>query len=233
MRHFLLLAGLGMALVAGDSCAGGPPLLLAIAAARDAAESVRQLLDDGHAADERDRRGMTALMAAARTGALDAMRVLLDAGADPNARDHANGWTPLLHAIHKRQAAAVRLLLERGADPNTRTDSETALMMAAADSDPAMVELLLRHGADARARGRGGATALSIAVSGGALTDIDRPLLGGCHPDTVRVLREHDPDLDLPNSVAGRQALWWANLHDCRAVLALLGTRGETTKSGL
>ena len=227
MRRFMLLAGLGIALAAADACAAGPPLLLAVAAARNAADTVRQLLENGHAVDQRDRRGMTALMAAARTGATDAMAALLDAGADPNARDDANGWTPLMHAIHKRQAAAVRLLLERGADPNTRTESQTALMMAAADADATLVKVLLSFGADARARGWGGATALSIAVSGGALADIDRPLLGGCHPETVRALREHDPDIGLPETIAGRHARWWASFHDCGAVLAMIDASHE------
>ena len=35
-------------------------------------------------------------------------------------------------------------------------------------------------------RGIGGSTALTVAVSGGALTDLDRPIFGGCHPATVK-----------------------------------------------
>ena len=222
MRRFMLLAGMGMALVAADACSAGPPVLLALVAARNAAATVRQLIQEGHAVDGRDGRGATPLMAAARTGAVDAMAVLLEAGADPNARDDANHWTPLLHAIHKGQADAVRLLLKRGADPNARTEAMTPLMMAAADRDATIVKLLLAHGADARARGAGGATALSQAVSGGALSDIDRPLFGGCHPETVRALKEHDPQLELPDTIAGWNALWWARFHGCREVIDLV-----------
>jgi len=218
-------------LVAADACSAGPPVLLALVAARNAAATVRQLIEEGHEVDGRDARGATPLMAAARTGAVEAMIALLDAGADPNARDGFNHWTPLMHAIHKQQAGAVRLLLERGADPNARTESVTPLIMAAADRDAAIVKLLLAHGADAYARGAGGATALSQAVSGGAMSDIDRPLLGGCHPETVRALKEHDPALDLPNTIAAWNARLWARFHRCREVIDMIGP-GEPRSKG-
>src|SRR5689334_2332803 len=108
MRHVMLFFGVATAL-AGAACAPGPALPLAIAAARNAADTVRSLLARGVAADSPDERGMTPLMWAARAGATDAMAALLDGGADPNARDAQHRWTPLLHALHRRQAAAVRL----------------------------------------------------------------------------------------------------------------------------
>lgn len=167
--------------------------------------------------------GVTPLMAAARTGNLADMRRLLDAGADPNARDITNGWTALFHAIHKNQPAAVRLLLDRGVSPNQGARSRTALMIAAADRDPTIVEMLLEAGADPSRTSFDGATALTEAVSGGALGDISQPLLGGCHPATVRALLARDPTLRLPDSTAGRAALFWARYHGCREVLDVLG----------
>lgn len=223
MRHFMLMAGLGLATLAGDACGNGPILPLGVAAARNAADTVHQLLRQGQSADDRDAAGLTALMWAARTGAVDAMRALLDAGADLEVHDRRNGWTALFHAIHTRQVRAVRLLLDRGADPNAAADlGATPLMMAAADADPAVIELLLAHGADPRRRGLGGSTALSQAVSGGAFSDIERPLFGGCHPRTVSALKAHDPAIDLPDTIAGSNALWWARFHGCREVIDLL-----------
>jgi len=230
MRRFMLLVGMGMGLIAANACAAGPTLPLALVAARNAVDTVRQLLGEGHPPDERDPGGLTALMWAARSGAVEAMTALLDAGADPNARDQRHGWTALVHAIHKQHVDAVRTLLERGADPNVRTQAFTPLMMAAMERDPSFVTLLLEHGADPRARGNGGATALSQAVSGGALTDIDRPLLGGCRTETVRALRTHDPKVDMPDSIAGWQALWWAKFHGCQDVLNMVGPNGTRTK---
>src|SRR5712692_5388152 len=104
MHRFMLFLGMGTALIAANACA--PPILgpVAAAAARNDADAVRRLLAEGRSADERDDAyGFTALMEAARANAVEAMAVLLDAGANPNARDTRNRWTPLLHAIHKQQ----------------------------------------------------------------------------------------------------------------------------------
>jgi ankyrin repeat protein len=218
----MLLVGIGTSLVAASACGSEPALPHAIVAARNVADRVHSLLLERHDPNERDTHGLTPLMWAARAGAVDAMKTLLDGGADPTARDVINGWTPLFHAIHKRQAAAVRLLLERGVNPSQRARTLSPLRMAAADRDPAIVELLLAHGADANARGIGGSTALSAAVSGGALSDIDQPWLCGCHPATVRALLKHDPTLRLPDTIAGREALWWARFHGCAEVLAMV-----------
>jgi ankyrin repeat protein len=152
MHRVLLFTGMGLSLLASGGCSPGPSLPLAIAAARNAADTVRTLLFDHHDPDQRDGGGVTPLMWAARHGAVDAMRALLDAGADPAARDTRNRWTPLLHAVHTRQLAAVRLLLERGADVNQRAAQTTPLIMAAADPDPATVDLLLTYGADPHQR---------------------------------------------------------------------------------
>jgi len=95
----------------------------------------------------RDRRDITPLMAAARTGDLAEMRRLLDAGADPNARDALNGWTPLYHAIHKGQLDAVRLLLERGVNPNQGARRNTTVRFARQNGQPAIADLLVAYGA--------------------------------------------------------------------------------------
>src|SRR5215467_3144400 len=79
-------------------------------------------------------RGLRPLSGAARTGALNLMTALIDAGADPNLRDAGgNYWVPLMHAVHKHQSAAVRLLLDRGALPDGPPPlSFTPLMMSVA-----------------------------------------------------------------------------------------------------
>jgi ankyrin repeat protein len=77
-------------------------------------------------------RAGTALMMAAGEGHLEAVRVLLDAGADANAHE-ASGWTPLLLAALLGQAKVIRLLVERGADLTAVTrEGDTALLLTTA-----------------------------------------------------------------------------------------------------
>ena len=211
MRHFMLLLGMGTSLLASSACATPPNGPLARAAVADGADAIRRLLAAGYPPDESSDDGITPLMWAARYGATHSMAALLDAGADANARDHNNRWTPLLHAVHKQRPQAVRLLLERGAEADAAAPGGlTPLLMAAADTDPSTVEVLLEYGANPRAEGPGGATPLTQAVSGGAMTDIDRPLLGGCRRATVNALMTHDPTLRVARTAVGLQAIWWA-----------------------
>jgi ankyrin repeat protein len=63
------------------------------------------------------RGGFSALMFAAREGALDSVRVLLDAGADINLAD-PDGSTPLLVSVVNYHFDVAGLLIERGADLN-------------------------------------------------------------------------------------------------------------------
>ena len=56
-------------------------------------------------------------MYAARTGSIDAARVLLDAGADVN-QTTRYGWSPLLAATQNQNYQMAKFLIERGADVN-------------------------------------------------------------------------------------------------------------------
>jgi ankyrin repeat protein len=67
-------------------------------------------------------RGRTPLMIAAGTGTIDAMRILISAGADVNAGD-TSGATPLMYGV--RDIDKVRLLLEKGARANDKSRQGT------------------------------------------------------------------------------------------------------------
>jgi ankyrin repeat protein len=226
MHRFMLLVGLGTAMLAGGACANNPKTPLTRAAARNDAAAVRELLKDGQKADE-DNKRWTALIWAARSGSVEAINVLLDAGADVNQPGPTgDDWdaTPLQHAILQRQPAVVRLLLDRGADPNRAAGgSPSPLFLAAGDTDPTIVRLLLAHGADPSVENENGATPLLRAVSAGTFNGPDRPMFGGCRVETVRTLMAHDPALRLKRNAAWNDAVWWARFQRCQDVLKLIG----------
>jgi len=177
----------------------------------------------------------SSLIQAARTGSLDTIKLLLDSGADVNLPGATgDGWdaTPLQHAILARQSGAVRLLLDRGADPNrvASSNAPSPLLLAAGDTDPTFVNLLLAHGADPAVESEGGLTPLSRAVSAGPINGPDRPMFGGCRVETVRALLAHDPALLLKHNSAGNNAIWWARFQMCGDVLRLIGEQQTTPR---
>ena len=227
MHHLMLLLGLGAALLAAEACAQRPETPLTQAALRNDVAALRQLLDDGHRADEGGD-SWTALIWASRSGSIAAIKLLLDSGADVNLPGSTgDDWdaTPLQHAILQRQPAAVRLLLDRGADLNRGTGqgSPAPLLLAAGDTDPTILGLLLAHGADPTVEDENGVTPLSRAVSAGTLHGPDRPMFGGCRVETVRALIAHDPGLRLKRNSAWNDAIWWARFQRCQDVLRLIG----------
>ena len=71
--------------------------------------------------NERDSKGRTAIMVACIYEKEELLRILLDHGADLDAKDN-QGKTVLFHAISTGDIACMRTLMNAGATPNT-TDS--------------------------------------------------------------------------------------------------------------
>lgn len=107
-----------------------------------------------------------ALMIAADHNQVAMVRLLLDAGADPDTT-HEKGATTLGWAASGGHSKVVALLLKHGADVNLRDPygESTALMSAAGSAQPQVVEHLLRAGADVNLRAIRGRTALMSAAS--------------------------------------------------------------------
>jgi uncharacterized protein len=122
------------------------------AAAFGRLERLRQILDEDPAqANAFSGDGFTALHLAIFGGQEEAIRVLLDRGADPNALSTSEiaKVPPLGTAAFVRSNALASLLLDAGADPNGRGEGGfTALHSAAQNEDEELGRLLLDRGAD-------------------------------------------------------------------------------------
>ncbi|MDH3685544.1 MAG: ankyrin repeat domain-containing protein [Myxococcales bacterium] len=85
------------------------------AAVRGDAAVLSDLIDRGVDVDSLDRYGQTALMLAARSGHLEAARVLVEAGADLD-RTAKYHLSALMLAVINDRTSLVELLVEAGAD---------------------------------------------------------------------------------------------------------------------
>jgi ankyrin repeat protein len=77
---------------------------------------IEALLENGADANEALPLGRRPLMLAARSGSVAAVRVLLERGADLNAKEDARGTTALMQAADQGHADVVAVLVEHGAD---------------------------------------------------------------------------------------------------------------------
>jgi ankyrin repeat protein len=126
--------------------------------------SLKARLAEGATVDTRDQRGTTLLMHAAALGSPEAVKMLLESGADVNAKNDLEATALILGAGNAEKA---RMLVEKGADVNAHSKlGRTPLIIAAGcDGCSATVKLLLDKGADPNAIDKPGASAAGAAVS--------------------------------------------------------------------
>jgi ankyrin repeat protein len=136
----LLEAG---AQVNAKSAFGTTPL--SYCAERAGSSSMLMLLD--HGAEARPEGAVSPLIAAARRGSIENVRLLLERGVDVNATARGSGNTALMEAVLYGRLDAVQLLLEKGADPNLSSRGFTALSLATSRGHKKIVEALRTAGA--------------------------------------------------------------------------------------
>lgn len=141
--------------------------------------AMRSLLSVGADADEVSGPDeMPALAVAADQGHLEAVRLLLDHGVNPNGYAEF-GKTALDYAVSHDYEEIARLLLRRGANVNAQCEFGTPLYFAVDAGAIRCVCLLIEHGADIRDRDYDGRTALALARANG-------------HEDLATLLKEAD-----------------------------------------
>jgi ankyrin repeat protein len=150
--HVVLLALFNQQREVADALlAAEPELGVLEAAATGRADRLRELLDaDPEARDVRTPEGFTPLGLAAFMGGPEAVRVLLEHGADADDdAENTFGVRPVNAAAAAHDRETMRLLLDAGADPNVQQQGGfTPLHEAAHTDDVEMAKLLLEHGAD-------------------------------------------------------------------------------------
>ena len=181
---------------------------------------VQLLLINGANASAAKRDGDTALIAACHLGQAETVRLLLQHGADPNAKRAVEGGTALMRASANGHVQAVRLLLEHRADPNAAMHGDhyaqgtTALWDAALAGHVDVVQLLLEHRADPNAaRTTSECTALIAASEEG-------------HVEAARLLLVHNADPNRATSDDGCTGLILASSCGHMSVVQLLAAMG-------
>jgi len=189
----------------------GPILPLSMASRHNDLTIFRLLLDRGVEANASDH-FTTLLMAVAQQGTPEAVKLLLERGADVNGKNLI-GDTALMHACISKRVDTAKLLIEHGADVNaTGTTGRTALLDACYSRRPDLVAMLLEKGADMSAkRSYDGKTSLMIASEEGQAEMVRALLTAGAdvsakdlqkntamtlaekrrHKEVIRILAEH------------------------------------------
>ncbi|HLG97401.1 MAG TPA: ankyrin repeat domain-containing protein [Bryobacteraceae bacterium] len=145
---------------------------------------LRQLLKTPGSANSPDGRGTTPLMYACALGSSDAVKMLLDSGANVNAANEF-GATPLMWCAG--DLTKVRYLLDRGAGVNARSKAgRTPLSIAVTYNGSAeIVRLLIAKGADVNAKDASGGTVLEQAATVNNLEAARLLLAKGADPNTT------------------------------------------------
>jgi len=142
--------------------------------------------------------GEPALVVASRKGQTKAIKLLIEKGADVNAKDD-EGNTALMWTSFHGNTEIAKLLIEKAADINAKdNEGKTALMWASFYGKTETAELLIEKGADINIKDNEGDTALMVAGSNGEIK-------------TVKLLIEKGADIHEKDK-KGKTTLIWAIL---------------------
>lgn len=194
------------------------------------------MLDQGLPVDMRiGTFGQTVLQVSANLGHTEAVKMLLERGADPNQAD-LDGATVLSYAAEQSRSEVIDLLLAAGAEPNRcQVERFHPLLLAIKQGHEAVVDRLLSGGADPEQGYAEGYRPLHMALHFGRIgmarklvragADPDRPSQDGIFPTLMAFHKTEDfflelfEDWPLPRAVEPQYG------HSCLMVAVELGWR--------
>ncbi len=140
----------------------------------------------------------TELFSAVISGGLDAVKKLVDGGANIDAKAEG-GWTPLMVATEKGHAEIAFFLLEKGANPNVVAEMRhsTPLLIASRYKRFNIATALIQKGADVNALETDGTSSLLWAAENGDI-------------ETARMLISSGAKLEIADNNIDFTPLMWA-----------------------
>ncbi|WP_265035252.1 MULTISPECIES: ankyrin repeat domain-containing protein [unclassified Wolbachia] len=186
---------------------------LLIAIGNSDLNKVRGLVAQGANIDTNDKNGNTLLYSAAEIGDLNLVKLLLDNGANIEAKNGEYQATPLHGAVENYRIDVVKLLLNRGANVNAEDkDNWTPLHYAADTNSLDIVKVLVDAHANLDARSDYGKAPLDIAKDKGHSSIVNYLKERLEEERSARRERRHLPSESL-NSVAssGTRSSSWIN----------------------
>jgi uncharacterized protein len=163
--------------------------------------------------------GPSTVVDAAMTGNRDAVKTLLQGGADVNTA-LGDGMTALHYAAVKNDAEMAKMLLVAGANAKatTRLGGYTPLLLASRAGHAAVIETLIAGGADPNGATVNGTTPLMLAAAAGKT-------------DAVALLLDKGAKIDARENAREETALMFAAAASRADVVRLLAAKGADTKA--
>ncbi|KAE8661679.1 Ankyrin repeat family protein, putative isoform 2 [Hibiscus syriacus] len=163
-----------------------------VAVAFDRTADLEVLLRKGkrETLDWRDKEGRTPFLLAATKGNIECAKILLESGADKNARSN-DGRTALYRAVANGNCRMLEMLIEMDANPTISDDRGCSPLDIARDKDHAIkghrdvVLALVEMGLDFERRNNEGHTALHLAVEGGDLEVVEALICKGADANAM------------------------------------------------
>jgi quinoprotein dehydrogenase-associated probable ABC transporter substrate-binding protein len=189
-------------------------------------DRIKFLIEKGAEINKPDSQGWTPLANAARQRKDKIVKVLLDAGADPNIA--SNGMTPLIAAAMRDHVASVKVLAENGADvEEPGPQGFRPLALAIAEQRYEVAKALMEAGADVSiASGADGLTPLMLIAAQMAAADGAMFVPGSTRPiDVAKGLIDRGANVNA-QAKNGTTALMVAATHNNPPMIGLLMEAG-------